>query len=59
MRVGLKDRPTLILSAEFASMNILTERYPQRPSENTSTAFTLLLTYDKNIFRSSPKATSR
>ena len=54
MSDGFKDRPTLILSAELPSKNILTERYPH-PSENTSAAFTLLLTYDKNIFRFVPK----
>lgn len=55
MSDGLKDRPTLILSTQLPSKNILSERYPHRPSESTSTAFTLLLTYDKNIFRFVPK----
>jgi len=55
MSDGLKDRPTLILSSELPSKNILPERYPRGPSENTSAAFTLLLTYDQNIFRFVPK----
>ena len=55
MRDGFKDRSTLILSSELPSKDMRTERYPHRPSENTSTAFTLLLTYDENIFRFVPK----